>query len=128
MIFFNYLFYRLKWWNEKVVTDFSPLISSVVIMSVFQGFNIIFLFNLVKFYWGVDLLFFEKAFLLPPIVLIAINYFVYKSENKQAIIKRQVSKLSRKIQMTYDVMIILYFILTLVLLIWIGYEIRQLNI
>jgi TRAP-type mannitol/chloroaromatic compound transport system permease small subunit len=128
MMFFNYLFYRLKWWNEKVVIDFLPYISPVVIMSVFQGFNVIFLFDLIKFYWGIDLLFFEKAFLFPPILLIAINYFVYKSENKQTIIKRQVSELSRKTQMTYDVMIILYFILTLVLLIWIGYEIRQLNI
>ena len=128
MIFFNYMFYRMMWWNKKVVFDFSPFISSVIIISVFQGFNIIFLVYLIDFYWGFNVLFFEKSFLIPPVLLIIVNYLYFKSKNKQSRINMKVSGFSKKKKITYNILIILYFIISLTLFIWIGYKIRLNNI
>lgn len=128
MTFFNYIFYRMMWWNRKVVFDFTPFISSIIILSVFQGFNIIFLVDFIDYNWGIDLLFFEKSFLIPPVLFIILNYLYFKSKDRQAKINKWVSGFSKKKLIIYNILTILYFVISLMLLIWIGYKIRLQNI
>lgn len=128
MQFFEYIFYKMMWWNRRVVLDYTPFISSIIILSVFQGFNIIFLIEFIDFYWGFDVLLIEKSFLLPPVLLIVLNYFIFKSKEKQSRIKTRISKFSKKKIIIYNTFLILYFIISLALLIWIGYKIRLQNI
>lgn len=128
MKFLDYLFYRMKWWNSKVVLDFSPFISAVIIISVFQGFNILFVLNVVKYYWGFSVGFIEQYYLILPVLLFILNFFYYRLPQKQAKIEMSIVGMSSKQKIMYDVYVVSYFILTLFLLIWIGYLIRLKNL
>lgn len=128
MNFFDYLFYRMKWWNTKVVLDFSPFLSAIIIMAVFQGFNILFTLNVIKYNWGYRINFIDKYFLLLPVLFFILNLFYYRSPIKQANIEKRVLGLSQRGIKRYDILVVLYLVLSLFLLIWIGYLIRQQNI
>ncbi len=128
MKFFDYLFYKMKWWNTKVVTDFSPFYSSIIILAVFQGFNVLTVVNFIKFNWNYNIILIDKYFLLLPIVFFIFNYFYYRSPVKQANIEKWILTLTKKTKIINNICVILYLILSIVLLIWIGYNIRQQNI
>lgn len=128
MKFFDYVFYKMKWWNTKVVLDFSPFFSSIIIVSVFQGFNVLFVLNCIKYYldYSIDLV--DRYFLALPIIFIIFNFFYYRSPIKQTNIDKWVLEIPQKSKRTYNVCTILYFVLSLGLLIWIGYNIRRQNL
>ncbi len=128
MNFFDYLFYKMKWWNTKVVLDFSPLFSTIIIMSVFQGFNILFVLKFIKYYWGYGVNFIDRNYLLLPVLFFIWNYFYYRSPIKQANIKEWVLSISQRVKQVYNILVVLYFTLSLILLIWIVYLIRQQNL
>lgn len=125
MKFFDYVFYKMRWWNTKVVLDFSPFFSAIIIMAVFQGFNVLFVLNCIKYYWGYSIDFVDKYFLALPIIFFIFNFFYYRSPIKQANVDKWVLGIPQKAKKTYNVCTILYFVLSLGLLIWIGYNIRQ---
>ncbi len=124
MNFLDYLFYRMKWWNTKVVLDFSPFLSAVIIMAVFQGFNILFVFNVIKYNWGISVNFVERYYLLLPVIFFVWNFFYYRLPQRQAKIDAWVLDMPLKRKKWYDFFVVLYFVLSLFLLIWIGYLIR----
>lgn len=128
MKFFDYLFYKMKWWNTKVVTDFSPFYSSIIILAVFQGFNVLTVVNFIKYNWNYNIILIDKYFLLLPIVFFIFNYFYYRSPVKQANIDKWILTLTKKTKIINNICVILYLIVSIVLLIWIGYNIRQQNI
>jgi hypothetical protein len=128
MNFFDYLFYRMKWWNTKVVLDFSPFLSAIIIMSVFQGFNVLFALDFIKYYCGFTVIFIDKYYLLLPILFFIWNIFYYRSPVKQASIEKRVLSLSQHSRKNYNILVVLYLVLSLSLLIWIGYLIRQHNL
>jgi len=128
MNFFDYLFYRMKWWNTKVVLDFSPFFSAVIIITVFQGFNILFVLDFIKYYWDFKVAFIDKYYLLIPIVFFIWNVFHYRSPVKQTNIEKRALSLSKRGRRNYNILVVLYLILSLFLLIWIGYLIRQQNL
>lgn len=128
MKFFDYLFYKMKWWNTKVVLDFSPFFSAIIIIAVFQGFNVLTALDFIKFYWGFSISFVDKYFLLLPIIFFILNFFYYHSPIKQAYIDKWMLEISQKQKQTYNICVVLYFVISLFLLIWIGYNIRQQNL
>lgn len=128
MKFFDYIFYKMKWWNTKIVLDFSPFLSAIIILAVFQGFNVLFILNSLKYYFGYSIDIIDKYFLGLPIIFCIFNLFRYRSSIRQSNIDNWVLSLSQKSQKVYNLFVILYFIGSLILLIWIGYNIRQQNI
>jgi len=128
MKFFDYVFYKMKWWNTKIVLDFSPFLSAIIILAVFQGFNILFILNCLKYYWGYSFSIIDKYFLGLPIIFFIVNLLYYRPSVKQSNIDNWVLSLTKKSQKIYNLFVILYFIVSLILLIWIGYAIRQQNI
>jgi hypothetical protein len=128
MRFFDYIFYKMKWWNTKKILDFSPFLSAIIILAVFQGFNVLFVLNCLKYYWGYSVSIIDKYFLGLPVIFFVINLLRYHSSVKQSNIDNWVLSLTKKSQKIYNLLVILYFIVSLILLIWIGYNIRQQNI
>ncbi len=128
MRFFNYLFNRMKWWNTKVVLDFSPFFSAIIIMAVFQMFNILFVLNTVHYYFGVSISFFDRYYLLLPVLLFLWNYSYYRLPSRQAKIDAWVMSMPSKRRRLYDLFVVLYFVVSLFLFIWIGYLIRLTNL
>lgn len=128
MSFFNFLFYRAKWWNTKVVLDFSPFFSAIIIMAVFQMFNILFVLNTVHYYLGVSISFFDRYYLLLPVLLFLCNFFYYRLPSRQAKIDAWVMCMPSKRKRLYNIFVVLYFVVSLFLFIWIGYLIRLTNL
>ena len=127
MKFFDYLFNKMKWWNTKVVLDFSPFFSSIIIIAVFQGFNLFFVLNFIKYFWNRNMNFIDKYFLIIPVLFLTWNYLYYRSPKKQKNIERWALNLSIRARKIYNTFIILYFILSFFFIIWIGYLIRHQN-
>lgn len=128
MSFFNFLFYRAKWWNTKVVLDFSPFLSAIIIMAVIQCFNIIFVLYSFKYFMGINIAFVEKYFLLLPVIFFLWNFFHYRLPSRQAKIDAWVMSMPSKRKRLYDLFVVLYFVVSLFLLIWVVYLIRLTNL
>ena len=127
MKFFNFIFDRMLWWNKKAVIDYTPFFSAIIILAFFQGLNVIFLNDLIHYYLKFNFLFFQKSYFLPPIIFLFLNYFYYKSKKKQTRINQWVLSFKKKKLILFDILTILYFIISWLLLIWIGFKIRQQN-
>jgi hypothetical protein len=125
MNFFDYLFHKMKWWNTKVVFDFSPFFSAIIIVAVFQGFNIQFALNFLKYYWGFKINFLDKYFFLSPLLLIIWNFLYFRSPDKQAVIEEKVMHISKRGINIYNIFVVLYFALSLFLFIWSAILLRQ---
>jgi len=117
----------MKWWNSKIVLDFTPFLSSIIIIAVFQGFNVLVVYNFIKYYFGLYLNIVENYYLVIPIVFFILNLLYYRSPIKQAKIDKWVKELEGKTKQKYNICVILYFLLSLILLIWIGYKLRIMN-
>lgn len=128
MRFFDYIFHKLKWWNTKIVLDFSPFLSSIIILAVFQGFNVLFILNFMKYYWGYSVTIIDKYFLGLPVVFFIINLLYYQSPIKQTKINNWVTSLTKKSKNLYNLFMLIYFVVSLFLVIWIGFNMRAQNI
>ena len=128
MSFFNYLFNRMKWWNTKVVLDFSPFFSAIIILAVFQMFNILFVLNTVHYYLGVSISIVDRYYLLLPVLLFLWNFFYYRLPSRQAKIDAWVMSMPSKRKRLYNLFVVLYFVVSLFLFIGIGYLIRLTNL
>lgn len=56
----------MKWWNTKVVLDFTPFLSAIIIMAVVQGFNVLFIVNFVEYFFDVSIMD-DKYYIALPI-------------------------------------------------------------
>jgi hypothetical protein len=119
------MLYRLKWWNTKVVLDFSPFFSSILIIAVLQDFNVMTVLNFVEYYFGYRIDIFHKYLLLLPGIFLIFNFIYYRSPIKQAHIEKLALGISKRSKNIYDICVLVYFILSIFLLIFIGNLIRQ---
>lgn len=127
MRFFDYVFYKMKWWNSKIVLDFTPFLSSIIIIAVFQGFNVLVIYNFIKYYFGLYLNILENYYLAIPIIFFILNLLYYRSPIKQNKIDKWAKELDNRTKQRYNISAILYFLFSLLLLIWIGYKLRIMN-
>lgn len=122
---FRYTFRRMIWWHEKVVPDFTPFISSIIILSAFQGFNVFFFISLVEFLCDINLLRYRIIIYLPPFIFLLINLLYFNSKDRQIEINNWFNGLSKRKRIKYDLFMILYFCISLLLLFGIGYKMRN---
>jgi len=118
----------MKWWNTKVVLDFSPFFSAIIILAVFQMFNILFVLNTVHYYLGVSISIVDRYYLLLPVLLFLWNFFYYRLPSRQAKIDAWVMSMPSKRKRLYNLFVVLYFVVSLFLFIGIGYLIRLTNL
>jgi len=111
-----------------MVLDFSPFLSAIIILTVFQVFNILFILNCVKYFLDYSLAILERYFFGVPIMLFIFNFLRYHSSSRQSDIDNWARSLSDKSQKIYNLFVVLYLVVSLILLIWIGNNIRMQNI
>lgn len=122
----NYVFYRMYWWNTKIVKDFTPFLSALIIVSVLQGFNLIFIFEIIAFYiFKTTSYFSTKYFLFIGTLTFILDFFYYKFKNRYLEIVKECSNISKKNKQIYDVLVIVYVIATFTIVILLGDEIRR---
>lgn len=127
MNFFDYLFYKMEWWNSKIVFDLSPFFSSILIISVFQGFNILFLLNFCEYFFWKELSIIDNYVLIIPASLFILNYFKYNKNKRRIIIQKRVNSFTNRKKNIYNFLTITYFVFSLGILILIAYLIRIRN-
>ncbi len=93
MNFFEYLFCRLYWWNTKIVKEKEmPVYYSIMGISVFHGFSVIPIFD-VLYLWIFNSYHIEKfifglnPYLTIGVVALGIDSFYFR--NKQPILYKQ---------------------------------------
>jgi len=112
MIFFEYLFCRLYWWNTQIVKEKDiPVFYSIVGLAAFHGFSIIpifgFLYVLIfDSYYIKDTVFGLSPFLIIGIITLVIDFLYFR--NKQSILYKQFKKIPKQKKKRKDILCIIY--------------------
>ena len=121
--FFDYLFYRVYWWNCKIVKEKElPLFSTFMGVSVFHGINVstvyFFLLYLID-----DIQFNNKWIysLLLCLILLFDYVFYFKSQRYKKIINVYFIDISKSNRLIKDIILIIYIIISIFLFLWILY-------
>lgn len=122
--FVYHLYYRLYWWNSKIVKDgslapFSTLLST----SMLKILNLLSILYIV-FYCVIDKNIFLPKWLQTIIMIsvLVLDYFIYIFNSKYRDILIESKKLGLKELRRRDFIVIAYVIITFALLIWIIIE------
>ena len=114
MNFFEYLFCRLYWWNTKIVKEKEmPVYYSIMGISVFHGFSVIPIFD-VLYLWIFNSYHIEKfifglnPYLTIGVVALGIDFFYFR--NKQPILYKQFKKIPKQKKKRMDVLCIIYIV------------------
>ena len=112
MNFFEYLFCRLYWWNTKIVKEKEmPVYYSIMGISVFHGFSILPVFDIL-YVWIFDSYYIENIFfgldtyLVIGVIVLAIDFLYFR--NKQPILYKQFKKIPKQKKKRKDVLCIIY--------------------
>jgi len=112
MNFFEYLFCRLYWWNTKIVKEKEmPVYYSIMGISVFHGFSVIPIFD-VLYLWIFNSYHIEKfifglnPYLTIGVVALGIDSFYFR--NKQPILYKQFKMIPKQKKKRMDVLCIIY--------------------
>ena len=112
MNFFEYLFCRLYWWNTKIVKEKEmPVYYSIMGISVFHGFSVIPIFD-VLYLWIFNSYHIEKfifglnPYLTIGVIAIVIDFLYFR--NKQTVLYKQFKKIPKQKKKRMDVLCIIY--------------------
>lgn len=117
MNFFEYLFCRLYWWNTQIIKEKDiPSVYSIFGLSVFQGFSIIPLYDVIyiyiyKSFYIKDILG-VNSYLIIGIIVLMID-FAYFRKSKYEILLEKFQKLLKEQKRKKDILCIIY-ILTII--------------
>lgn len=119
-VFFDWLLFRIDWWNEKVVRDGpNKEFSTIMGIAVFVFMNIsTALFQILTLLPDKRMPFSLTAFILASLVLLALFFLYYKSKNRYVTSLVRASQFSKGVKKRLDVLVVLYVTLTLILMFW----------
>lgn len=118
MNFFDYLFYRMHWWNTKVVLDFSPVFSAILCVSVIQGLNLVFileLFSIGKWSFAENVL--NNYLFVVGIIPLLFNLFYYLKNKRHVEIINKYKNITVKERKRKDYICIVYIALSFILVV-----------
>jgi len=115
----DYLYYRISWWNTRVIKDDSFLsMSNVFGVSALQGLNFVTIKGVILVLFFPDTNHSYRNYTLIAIsIIIALNYFYYVHNRRHESIIRYYSSLSRNKLRRYDFILITYIACTFISLI-----------
>jgi hypothetical protein len=118
MRFFDFLFYRLYWWNTKIVLDFSPVFSAILGLSVIQGLNLVFILELLsigKLSFAENIL--NNYLLVVGIIPLLLNLFYYIKNKRYLEIISKCKSITVKERKRKDYICIAYIVLSFILVV-----------
>lgn len=118
---FDYLFFRVFWWNESIVKEKGmPILSTIIGVALFPYLNLLTLL------YTIILLRYDGLPILPKWSIVLIGIFVVVSVYYGLVFKRDYKEIikenkaySKKEKTKKDIVIISYIILTFASLVWI---------
>jgi hypothetical protein len=128
--FFEHLFYRIYWWNTRIVNNSgSPIFPTLLGISIFHIINISSLVILSFLLFGKDMSNYPKWLHVSGMVLVLlIDYFIYIHGGRfRMIVERVKNKPEAQIKRN-DIMTIIYIALSFGLLIYVVLEMRTIMI
>ncbi len=110
---FNHLFYRVYWWNIKIIKERDvPVLSAFVLTAGMMGINLLSIFGLLVIGFNVQL--FPDGGYIPLLILVSINnYFWFIHGKKYSVIINKSEKLNNVVKRKLDIIVISYLILSL---------------
>lgn len=129
-MFFNYLFYRIFWWNIKIVkNDTYPYFASVIGVSFFQVLNLQFIIDMI------GIIFFNKrwinetnskilGFIVVSLFLL-INFSIYQKTRSFNIINKKFVHWSKDKKRLFNLLCLIYIVFTMVSISYISYFIKK---
>jgi len=122
----DYLFYRMYYWNTKVVRDLTPLFSAILCTSIFIGLNIIAIYNFYFFYFENDLSFLSRYIDLSfGILSFVFCFYYFKKNDRYREVLTKYKNISEEEKIKKDIFIVLYIMVTMGSMIWIAIELRK---
>lgn len=120
MSFFNYYFYRMHWWNTKIVLDFSPVFSAILGISVIQGLNIVFILEFISLLskWPFAELILNNYLIVLGIIPLAFNLVYYLKNKRHAVIINKCKNIPAKKRKVMDYICVAYTALSLILVVF----------
>ncbi len=121
--YFLYSYYdSTKKWQEAKV----PYLSSILVISVLQMFNYIFIRDLIMFHIrGVKYESFAYENLIVPSIFIVLNYLYFNYNSRSKKILKQFGKRTKEDKRPYWIFSWIYIIVTVILVIAMGYSVRN---
>jgi hypothetical protein len=123
-IFIYHLYYRLHWWNSKIVKD-----GNLAPFSALLGTSMFKLLNLLSVLYIIFNHILNKNIYLPKwfqtvimLSVLILDYFIYIYKSKYKLIKKETENLESKELRKRDIFIITYIFITFSLLIWMIIE------
>ena len=114
MNFFEYLFCRLYWWNTEIVKEKEiPVYYSIMGISVFHGFSILPIFD-VLYVWIFDSYYIENilfgldTYLVIGVIVLEIDFLYFR--NKQTVLYKQFKKIPKQKKKRMDILCIIYIV------------------
>lgn len=119
MKFFNYLFYRMYWWNTKVVLDFSPVFSAILGISVIQGLNLVFILELLSIgKWSFAENVLNNYLIVAGIIPLLFNLFYYLKNKRHLEIINKYKNIPVKEKRKKDYICFAYTVLSFLLVVY----------
>jgi len=125
--FFNHLFYRIHWWNVKIVKD-----KDLPIFSTLMGFSVFIIINLSTIIFAFYIFIWKNPLDYPKIVhfiimvsVVVINYLIFIHNRKYIQILEMAKSVEKKRIHLNDKLTILYIIITFSSVIWIVLQSRK---
>ncbi len=128
MKIFDYYFYRMYWWNTKVVLDFSPVFSAILGVSVIQDLNLFFIAELFSL-WKKSITenIFSDYFSIIWLIPLLFNLVYYLKKQRYIGIIAKYKNLPIKERKSKDYICIAYTALTFILVILAMIYHREMN-
>jgi hypothetical protein len=92
-----------------------------------QGLNLLSILTFLKFYWGFKINIIYDNFIIIPFALLILNYFHYKSEEKQLMIEKKALSLSKKVKKRFNIFTLSYTLLSIIIMMFLVYFVRNQN-
>lgn len=128
--FFNHLFYRVYWWNVKVVKESQlPLYSTVLGVSLFFYLNLSTVIFTILLYWVRDFSGFTKTqHILCGGIVLLIVYLTYVRTGRYEKVLKDSKEKPKSETRKLDIAVICYIFITFLLMILIIVKGREFNL
>jgi len=130
MIFFEYLFCRLYWWNTEIIKEKNtPVFYSIAGLSVFHTYTIVPLYSII-YVLIYKTYFLEEILTLSPFVIINIIVFIIDFiyfKNKQSVLYKRFKEISKQEKKRKDVFCIIYIVSIIIVNVLISNYLRSKN-
>lgn len=116
MNFYDYTYYKIYWWNNKIVLNYKPFFTTIISISACESINLIFLSSTMQFLTNCPIQITIKEYYISSVIITTINYIYFYPKKRRKKINDNAKKLPLKRQKLFNLTILVYIVSSFVLL------------